>query len=576
MKMREKNLTNSSILCKACIPTLLLVLFCARVHAQEAKGPETLYEMVPHVVLPQSIQYKPMPTSLSRPGAYTAPTNYPATYTAFPSYVLPYPAEMTSIQQAVYPITQVAHQPQPIVFPKPADATAEQQSVLLIIATPTPTVQPERPVLETRPVPALPRAIRKTNPVREIDVYAEEENGFEEIDTNSIGEFPGLTRNISDSIESFVSRKTVPFAARYGMSEITQVQYSTPVYPAPAPFNPGPFANANLNGVANNCAGNGYYYNDPLRVPTPAPDPLGNISPYTAAASTYGVYPQYANPYPYPQGAQAGSIDPSGSSTPGLSPEVLNQIEQLIQKNPNVQFSAVMMGPNGQMIPINNGAPVYGQQAGQGAPSGGTTQQMPQMQQLQSQMQYIQAMNQYVQRVNAARANNQCVHPQSPSNAYPGAGYLGYGQFGGYAPYVQPIPGAQGAYALPNPYYQAMYQSLNSGYAQPNYGYGYGYGPMFNPYLPTPQGYHGMVPSQQNQEKDKTFWERFRERRKKGEKQMCDAWRAPHYPEETGMRMPSKDAYPWGYFGSHTSPLETPNFGGYYGMYYGTNTYPGL
>jgi len=57
---------------------------------------------------------------------------------------------------------------------------------------------------------------------------------------------------------------------------------------------------------------------------------------------------------------------------------------------------------------------------------------------------------------------------------------------------------------------------------------------------------------------------------------MCDAWRPSHYPEETGMRMPAKNAYPWGYFGAQVAPQETPNFGGYYGMYFGKSNYPGL
>ncbi|MCL2303784.1 MAG: hypothetical protein FWC43_00410 [Planctomycetaceae bacterium] len=440
-------------------------MFHAVACAVNAQGPPTLYEMVPHVVLPQTIQYRPMPTSLSHPGTYTAYTNYPATYTAYPSYVLPYPTEMRPVQQAVYPVTQPMTQ-QPVAQ---QPALAISQSV---------TTQP----VQGQPVPALPRAIQKKIPYREIDVYTEGEGE----ESSEI-----MQMDFSSSIESFLSKKD-----RYSL-----VQWSNP-------------------------------------------------------AENVGLYPPYANyANPYPQANNPGS-----ASTPALSPEVLNQMEQLLQKNPNMQFSAVMTGPNGQLIPLGG---IPAQQAVQ------QPTQQQQMQYLQTQMQYIQAMNQYVQQLNAARMTPHCA---SPYYNYPG-NYPGFGQYGGYAPYVQPIPGGNGAYALANPYYLAMYQSLYGGYGQQSanyYGYG-GYGPMFNPYLPAPQGYYGAVPDQ----KEKSFRERMQERRKKGEKQMCDAWRTPHYPEETGMRMPAKNAYPWGYFGAQTAPQETPNYGGYYGMYFGSSNYPG-
>jgi len=498
-----KNLT---ICAKLHILPVVLILSSAIVFNMSTRGSETLYEMVPHVVLPQTIQYKPMATSLSQPGTYTAYTNAPATYTAFPSYVLPYPTEMRSIQQAVYPVIPVARHPEPIVFPQ-QEFQAQQgtiaQGTILIVATPInqePKEEGEPKPGETRPVPALPRAIQKTIPYRDIDVYSEEkqESGIMQMDFTS-------------SIESFLSRKNGTYSL---------VQWSNPINPYLA--NTGPFA------------------------------------PYTTPygfAMNSGTNPPYANLYP-----QVNNPTGTPSQVPGISQEVLNQIEQLLQKNPNMQFSAVMMGANGQLIPLG-GVQQPGSPASQQAPS-----PEQQMQQLQTQMQYIQAMNQYVRQLNDARANPYCV----PLSAYPG----GYGQYGGYAPYVQPIPGNPGAYALANPYALAMYQSLYGGYGQQpmNPMNSPGYGPMFNPYLPTPQGYYGTMPDQ----KEKSFRERMRERRKKTEQSLSDAWKAPHYPEETGMRMPAKNAYPWGYFGGQVAPQETPNFGGYYGMYVGNSTYPGL
>ena len=536
MKSRRGSNIMFSCLRKTCILTILVVLSQA-VRAESTQGPETLYEMVPHVVLPQSIQYKPMPTSLSNPGVYTAFADYPAAYTAYPSYVLPYPTEMRSVQQTVYPITQVAHQPEPIVFPKSESPT--QQAIIVI---PAPQNEEEQS-LETRPIPALPKSIRKVHPVREIDVYAEPQT--EKSENNETEPMEFLRMNFSDSIEAFLSRKTVPIASQFGQADYSLIQWSSP---CPAPYNAGPFANATLNG-----------------------------SPVNPTAAVYGntnALPPYANPQGQPAATDPANIAGSAATTPGLNQDVVNQIEQLLQKNPNMQFSVVMMGPNGQIIPLNGGTPVQAQQ--QGSPQQGVLQQQQAnpTQQLQTQMQYVQAMNQYLQRLNSAQPNNQYGQAGSPYSVMSGQGY-----YGGYTPYVQPIPGSQGDCALANPYYLAMYRSLYDQQQIPSpYGMNYGgYGPMYNPYLPAPQGYYGTIPnSDKKPEQEKSFWDRMKERRKKSEKQMCDAWRSPHYPEETGMRLPAKNAYPWGYFGSHVAPTETANFGGYYDMYRGTNTTPGL
>ena len=523
-----------TIFVKSRVLLISAILTYAIVFAVKAEGSEKFYEMVPHVVLPQTIQYQPMPTSLSQPGSYTAYTNYPATYTPFPSYVLPYPTEMRPVQQAVYPVTQVEQQqPAPIVFPQSwpqqEQEPQQMQGTIVILAVPIQQEEaiPEPKPLETRPVPAMPRSILKKLPVREIDVYAEEEENESDV----------LQMNYIGSIESFLSKKKETFSL---------VQWSNPAapYPVYAPvYNPGPFANMNLNPAV------------------PAPNLTGTTAPYGFAVNS-GIYSPYAPPYasPYPQAVP--SANAANTSTPGLNQDVLNQIEQLVQKNPNMQFSAVMMGPNGQIYPINGGSVAQQPQQSSQQPANPAQQ----MQQLQTQMQYIQAMNQYVQRLNAAQATASCL-------PYCAGGYPAGYPAAGYSPYVQPMPGNAGTYALANPYYQAMYQSLaNGGYGQP-YGMNpYGYGPMFNPYLPTPQGYYGTMPDQ----KDKSFFERLRERRKKSEKQMCDAWRAAHFPEDTGMRMPAKDAYPWGYFGAQVASQETPNYGGYYGMYFGTSHYPGL
>ncbi|MDR1052759.1 MAG: hypothetical protein LBL39_01135 [Planctomycetaceae bacterium] len=68
-------------------------------------GTEMYYELVPHVVLPETIQYNRVAPK-STVSAKSAGTVSPlvATYTAFPSYNLPANIEMRQINQVIYPI----------------------------------------------------------------------------------------------------------------------------------------------------------------------------------------------------------------------------------------------------------------------------------------------------------------------------------------------------------------------------------------------------------------------------------------------------------------------------------------
>ena len=47
-------------------------------------------------------------------------------------------------------------------------------------------------------------------------------------------------------------------------------------------------------------------------------------------------------------------------------------------------------------------------------------------------------------------------------------------------------------------------------------------------------------------------------------------------PMDTAMQMPARNAYPYGYFGAQVGPQETANYGGFYNLYMGNTTYPGL
>ena len=58
--------------------------------------------------------------------------------------------------------------------------------------------------------------------------------------------------------------------------------------------------------------------------------------------------------------------------------------------------------------------------------------------------------------------------------------------------------------------------------------------------------------------------------------QLMQAWTTPYVTPDMTLRMPSRNAYPYGYFGVQASPTDTANYGGYHNLYFGSTTYPGL
>ena len=57
---------------------------------------------------------------------------------------------------------------------------------------------------------------------------------------------------------------------------------------------------------------------------------------------------------------------------------------------------------------------------------------------------------------------------------------------------------------------------------------------------------------------------------------MMQAWCSPYMPMDTTMRMPSRNAYPYGHFGAQVGPQDTANYGGFHNLYMGNTSYPGF
>jgi hypothetical protein len=58
--------------------------------------------------------------------------------------------------------------------------------------------------------------------------------------------------------------------------------------------------------------------------------------------------------------------------------------------------------------------------------------------------------------------------------------------------------------------------------------------------------------------------------------QLMQAWTTPYTASDMAVRMPASNAYPYGYFGVQASPVSTANYGGYHNLYLGSTAYPGL
>jgi hypothetical protein len=57
---------------------------------------------------------------------------------------------------------------------------------------------------------------------------------------------------------------------------------------------------------------------------------------------------------------------------------------------------------------------------------------------------------------------------------------------------------------------------------------------------------------------------------------LMQAWTTPYVTPDTTLRMPARNAYPYGFFGAQALPANTANYGGYHNLYYGSTSYPGL
>jgi hypothetical protein len=626
------------------------------------KVPSVQHELVPHVVLPETIQYnkiaKPGRTSaLDHSGDYGSVSPYVATYTPFPSYQVPYTAGFKSVGQSVYPVSpkllpQPLPEPEAEVIEEPAAHTeittwegkdvslrndvepiqlAANNEVAIPVLPPSTDNEIEQTGIFCQQ-PAKPAgAWSFSSPIFKVAYVPGSWTGNGQTGFINQNGLKGCNQQIG--FQAGTGQPGDPGAAGIAPLGIQQggLPYST--FQMGHPQQPdGPQAQVLPNGMVlltmpHDHAGCGLLRckgNQPRTVLLPpAPNHYGIPQPTAPIGGAPGAMmypgqfgfngmtamqqpmmsPYMPQPAMQPQIVPVTAMTPMGvqivgyqrvpAPTPMMNPMMQNpmllqqqQLQQMVQLVSQQQQTNVTTADtkaskdstesteeNGQLkapLSINaQNAPLPGQPGLIATPFGIYAAQapaaadgsQPQIDPAQAQAQLLQA---------------QLLAQQSAfANPYAGLYATPYG-------YVAVNPNQQGlGYGMP---------MMNAGYQPGMSGAGMGMGMV----SPNPQGGLTMsdviqlmvlMNNNNKQQRRARLFERIAERREERRErsaqsdplnQLMQAWSTPYVSPDTSLRMPARNAYPYGYFGAQPAPIDTANYGGYYNLYMGNTTYPGL
>ena len=619
------------------------------------RAPNVLHEMVPHVVLPETIQYNK--TAKNMPGTGYSGVNSPfvATYVAFPSYQVPHSTEFKPIGQSVYPVS-------PPLLPAPLP-------------------------------PALPW---------ELNLNTMEELAWHETDSEDIVLTAKITEPIRLASNSEETVPTLPMPVG-AVAQTSGIFCQHPEKPPSAwAFSSPIFKVASVPAGWSGQAGGIVHGSPKGSIQHVGFQPIGNVDPasgvtvpqmvpYSTFQLGHGVGQQDTTPQVQvlPNGmvlltlpanhANCGMLrcrtgcaprnvllPPAGfipQAPQGMMPGIMGHgimpqstamfgncgtpFMQVSHSSPMLPTPmSPIMPPQMQIVPVTTMTPMGPAIVGyQQIPAMNPTAMMPQMvnptammpqmvnptammdpQMQQMQMAYA-AINPTVasQMVAGVAAETSTDAQQAPVTAGSADGAAGsiavVATPFGYALQVpvdalqaeaaaqlaqiqQSLVQSQMPMQMPenNPYaglyatpfgYMAMNQSAGQfGYEQQMMNVGYAPGmpgmPMY--------GQGGMsvsdilqilafINSNKPQQHRMRLADRIAERRENRKEtvasndpftQLMQAWSTPFVSPDTTLRMPSRNAYPYGYFGAQALPVSTANYGGYHNLYYGNSSYPGL
>ncbi|MGL4944108.1 MAG: hypothetical protein ACRC46_13085 [Thermoguttaceae bacterium] len=578
---------------------------------------KVLYELVPNVVVPDTISYRPSAKSQDSPSSLGMSSNYPASYVPYPSYYLPYPTAFRPIQNVVYPITTL---PDDAAFTN-TQYNGAQYNGAQYNSTPSPFDAPM-----TQPV-AVSEVQRYSVPQTSVIASVErKQNGSP---NNSLIRLVSATESDITTCEGSDEKN----AATSIQQTASAWSFSSPVFKVASIPTPA------IGGQASTMIQTGKLGSTQLNVPP-------------------GVYDI---PLPYDKcsfGTRCGDMAPHQCPVRACIAQRLQQKKQQEQQTYQMQMQYYMQqqqqqgqqpfipqqpsAPAGMVypvplppmqVPVGNAMPLTPPASAQAAPGaitpaglfcntpaprGGAQQQFPM--QMQVQMPYP---------FNPANANGapngapqqQVTYTATPMMTPYGIALVMVPQFAtptqpaqpqtGTAPQVPqppqalPAPGTptgtstvqtpqvsvgamntsatypvDGTTGMPQPF---PYPPQMQGQMMPGQMQNQMYPPMMMPQTSlTPYDIALLVSMLKSNSRRDAMRERRSEKRSTAAQSsdplsiFMEAWGTPVTPSGVTARMPSKTAYPWGYFGGQSSPQTTANFGGYYNNTFSTTTQPGM
>ncbi|MDR1962571.1 MAG: hypothetical protein LBQ50_02195 [Planctomycetaceae bacterium] len=643
--------------------------------AEPSKVPIVRHELVPHVVLPETIQYNKVAKNLrSQPGLsmagdYGMVSPYVATYLPFPSYQIPFAAEMRGVNQSVYPVV-------PQRLPLPAkkavnnenenrDSVVPEKSESKLVleekessfgdtdVAPILLASNSEEVIQAAPLNSLSNEVTQTgifcvkppkpptawsfsSPIFKaasmpMGVGSPNSNSFinqfgprgctTQLGYQSVGgeignpapypPFPMNPMNQGVNAPQFqllpngmLLMTVPPDHSRCGLircnghSPRMILLPGAPGIPQPPQMAP-PLPGAMMPGVPGMPGAVPMQAQYPMPYPVQQPQfmPVMAMTPYGATIVGYQPIPA-TNPFPainpfsttnpFPATNLPGDMRMYGMGMGMMTAQQLQALQIAQQSSGISQQSAEEQDEAGNELKVP--LPINSQ-----ATPGGSVNPYP----------YAIPYSLYAQQFGAAGQTNTQENAGDPTNplamspmlfAPPQVNYGGFGN-----PYGVPYSGVPYPGVCMTPYGMMAMPSPMSGYGNGN-GFSAGYGVM--PVGMQPAGFPGqgiganqgglnmsdvvqlMMLLNNNQKRRPRLFERLAERRELRRErhsqndplnQLMQAWTTPYMSAaDSAIRMPSRNAYPYGYFGAQVGQQDTANYGGYYNLYMGNTSYPGL
>ena len=563
--------------------TLIAVYFSAtKITAYESSSQGKFVVPVPHVVLPETIQYK----------------ENTAVYTPFPSYTLPEGTEFRTINQLNYPITPVLQnsgfwETIAQVHPDRQIVPTDQKIAQNINGGQARVPQFETPSVENMPARADVEPIYLTkietakHPIQLVSGYSDNDT-TEETPETPAGSIVFLKsqhspKNNSDIIplqlqesllaNDFNTNQSSTWLGRESLW-IRPVSYTEST--APAPLNLMPQKTGYQQAQYQQCGLFG------------STQPQAN---YNSATGLTGVWDAYlgaaATQQPVPmQSAQYNSLAQLGGMMPMMAGQGMTQNMPQGMAMP-MQASMMQMPNQGYGMPMQ---PMMQQPAQMSV--GGIPQQTigyillyPQAAQAGVNMQLTLAGQPENQGENAEAEGE--TSAQNPTGPQMQAVFVPVSQMPNY-PSNQAYQPAMMQAQMPNPATMDMNPAMMNPYMMNPYMMNPAMMGGMNPYMMNPMmnpmmGMGGMMPpiiiqmpSDNSKPRRQGLFARRRAARDDSQNryQQASSSLGSLFAQQPEY-MPAKMAYPYGYFGATSSPYQTGNFGGYHDMRMQVVQYPG-